>query len=61
MSTHLIKEERMNKATLKAFREIGSTENNWEWIGETNRMCWISEARAKEYAKLYGGTAKEMR
>lgn len=58
----LNKEMTMNAATLKAFREIGYIEHNWEWISknDANRMVNISEARAKEYAKLYGGTARRM-
>lgn len=50
----------MTNATLKALRELGTTGGKWEWVSKTNRMVGLTEARAKEYAKLYGGTAREM-
>jgi hypothetical protein len=52
----------MTNATLKALREIGTNNGSWEWISKnaTNRMVNLTEARAKDYAKTYGGTAKEM-
>lgn len=56
----------MNDATLQAFREIASAmhpkPHRWEWIGKhmSQRMFGITEARAKEYAKIYGGEARKM-
>jgi hypothetical protein len=57
----LNQEAQMTNATLKALREIGSTSGKWEWVSKPNRMVNLTEARAKEYAKVYGGTAKEMK
>lgn len=55
----------MTNATLQAFREIaatmhGDTPQNWQWIGQhmSQRMFGISETRAKDYAKTFGGIAK---
>jgi hypothetical protein len=57
----------MNTSTLEAFRQIadamaGPEPRTWEWIGAhmSQRMFGISERRAREYARLYGGAAKEM-
>lgn len=53
----------MTNATLKALREIaaGRESETWEWVSKTNRMVNLTEKRAKDYAKVYGGTAKEMK
>lgn len=54
----------MNDATLNEFRQIASEmgirDEGWQWIGPhmSQRMFGISEARAKEYARLYGGEAR---
>ena len=56
----------MNDATLMAFRAIHESmqtkPTDWQWIGKhmSQRMFGITEDRAKEYAKLYGGEAKKM-
>jgi hypothetical protein len=57
----------MTDATLQMFREIasimqGSEPQTWQWIGAhmSQRMFGITEQRAKEYAKLYGGEACRM-
>lgn len=54
-------------AQLSYFRSLadamhGGEPQDWEWIGKhlSQRMFGISERRAKEYAKLYGGTARSM-
>lgn len=53
----------MNDATLNAFRQIADQmgcNGNWQWIGPhmSQRMFGITEQRAKDYAKKYGGEAK---
>jgi len=57
----------MNTATLQAFRDItaimqGSEPQTWQWTGThmSQRMVNISERRATEYARLYGGIAVRM-
>jgi hypothetical protein len=57
----------MNDATIQAFRQIadairGPQPNDWQWIGPhmSQRMFDISEARAKDYAKRFGGEAKPL-
>lgn len=56
----------MNEATLTGFRQIaeamGIRDERWEWIGKhmSQRMFGITEKRAKEYAALYGGIARQM-
>lgn len=57
----------MNNATLEAFRQIaaemqGNKPQDWQWIGKhmSQRMFGISEQRAKDYAKTYGGKAERM-
>lgn len=57
----------MNDATLEVFRAYadamnGGVPQDWQWEGKwmSQRMYGISEERAKEYAKLYGGTASKM-
>lgn len=57
----------MTDATLTAFRQIaaamqGNQPQDWQWVGKwmSQRMFGITEKRAKEYAKLYGGEAKKM-
>mgnify|MGYP003423233404 FL=1 len=60
--------EKMNDATLQAFRKIademiGGAAANWQWIGKhmSQRMFGITEERAKDYAKRFGGEAKQMK
>lgn len=57
----------MTEASLFEFRSLadamlGSEPRNWQWIGQymSQRMFGITEARAKDYAKRYGGTASKM-
>ena len=56
----------MNDATLNSFRDIASAmrsaASDWQWIGQhmSQRMFGITEARAKEYAKTYGGEASQL-
>jgi hypothetical protein len=56
----------MTNATLQAFRQIAEQmqvePQTWQWIGEhmSQRMFGIGEQRAKEYAKKFGGIAREM-
>ena len=58
----------MTTATLQAFRDIADqmigseSERRWEWIGAhmSQRMFGITQERAEEYARLYGGTARRM-
>lgn len=57
----------MTDATLTHFRNLadamsGPAPKDWEWIGEhmSQRMFGITEARATEYARLYGGIARKM-
>ena len=56
----------MNDSTLQGFRDIavamGIRDERWQWTGRhmSQRMFGISEARAKEYATIYGGTARRM-
>jgi hypothetical protein len=55
----------MNDETLTAFREIASQmigKAGWEWIGPhmSQRMFDITEKRAKDYARRFGGTARPM-
>lgn len=56
----------MTDATLQAFRDLAAamqTEpTDWQWIGAhmSQRMFGITEARAKHYAEVYGGTASKM-
>jgi len=55
----------MNDATLNAFRTIAAQmigTTGWEWIGPhmSQRMFDITEARAKDYAARFGGTARPM-
>jgi len=57
----------MNDAVLQHFRDIadamaGPEPRTWQWIGkwESQRMFGITQRRAEEYAKRYGGEAKEM-
>lgn len=56
----------MNDAQLDAFRQIAQNMNgepqDWQWVGPhlSQRMFGISEQRAKDYAKRYGGEAKQM-
>ena len=57
----------MNATQLQAFRDIaaamqGNKPQNWQWIGKwmSQRMFGISEDRAKDYAKRFGGEASQM-
>ena len=60
----------MNDATLDAFRKIaddmlaarGETAD-WQWIGPhmSQRMYWITQARAEAHAARHGGTAEPVR
>jgi len=56
----------MNNASLEVFRKIAAAMNpepqTWEWIGKhmSQRMFGISEQRAKDYERRFGGTAREM-
>ncbi len=57
----------MNTTTLEQFRKLadamtGTEPKNWEWIGrwQSQRMFGITEARAREYEKRHGGTARRM-
>lgn len=56
----------MRDEVLEHFRRIAaamdSDPQDWQWIGEhmSQRMFGISEKRAKEYAKTYGGVAQRM-
>lgn len=57
----------MTDATLQSFRDIaatmmGSEPQDWQWVGQwmSQRMFGISQTRAQEYARLYGGTASRM-
>jgi hypothetical protein len=55
----------MNEATLNGFRAIAAAmlgKADWQWIGPhmSQRMFGISEERAKEYARRFGGEAKQM-
>lgn len=56
-----------DEAQLSHFRALaeamhGGEPQDWQWIGKhlSQRMFGISEKRAKEYAKLYGGAASRM-
>lgn len=55
----------MTDAQLSAFREIAATmlgATDWQWIGPhmSQRMFGISEDRARDYAKRFGGEARKM-
>lgn len=56
----------MNNATIEAFRQIAgqmqAAPQDWQWVGKymSQRMFGISEQRAKEYAAMFGGEAKQM-
>ena len=56
----------MTDATLQSFRDLADTmlgpNRNWEWVGRhmSQRMFGITQKRAEEYARLYGGTARKM-
>ena len=56
----------MNDATLQGFRDIAAQmfpePRDWQWIGRwmSQRMFGITERRAKEYARIYGGEASKM-
>lgn len=57
----------MNDATLNAFRNIadamaGPEPRTWEWIGVhmSQRMFRITQTRAEEYARQFGGVARPM-
>lgn len=57
----------MTNATLQAFRDLaatmqGSEPQDWQWVGRwmSQRMFGVSEARAKDYAARFGGTASRM-
>jgi hypothetical protein len=56
----------VNENTLVAFRQIAAEmhpePHDWQWIGQhmSQRMFGITEKRAKDYAKKYGGEAKPL-
>lgn len=57
----------MNDATLNGFRQIadamaGPEPRTWEWIGVhmSQRMFRVTQARAKKYARQFGGVARPM-
>jgi hypothetical protein len=57
----------MNQAQVQALRNLAdglhlSQRLDWEWVGRVaaQRMCWITEDRARDYAALYGGIARPM-
>jgi hypothetical protein len=57
----------MTEATLQYFRDLaarmsGPEPKTWEWTGQfiSQHMVNITEARAKDYAKTFGGEAREM-
>lgn len=55
----------MNEAVLEMFRSIASAavpSANWQWIGPhmSQRMFGITEERAKDYARRFGGKASIM-
>jgi hypothetical protein len=56
----------MTDAELNYFRAIAasmvSDPTDWQWIGQhlSQRMFGITEKRARDYAKRFGGTAKKM-
>ena len=55
-------------AVLKLFRDLAAamqrsgTSHDWQWVGPhmSQRMFGITEARATDYAKRFGGEAKQM-
>lgn len=58
----------MNAAQLEGFRILAARmgcygRHRWEWIGPhmSQRMFGISEMRAMDYAKRFGGVAREMK
>lgn len=57
----------MTDAALEGFRRLadamqGAEPRDWQWTGRwmSQRMFGITEARAKEYAARFGGTAQRM-
>ncbi len=57
----------MNETTLEGFRMIaaamaGPAPQTWEWVGPhmSQRMIFITEKRAKEFAARHGGVARDM-
>lgn len=55
----------VNENTLAGFRQIAEDmgcNGDWQWVGAhmSQRMFGITEQRAKEYARKYGGEAKVM-
>jgi hypothetical protein len=56
----------MQNSTLEYFRSLSAamqTEpTTWQWVGVhmSQRMFGITETRAREYAKTFGGTALPM-
>lgn len=58
----------MNDTILQSFRDlademIGTFEaRRWEWVGRhmSQRMFGITQERAEEYARRYGGRARRM-
>lgn len=56
----------MNNATLQHFRDLAEAMRNapadWQWVGPhmSQRMFGITEARAKDFAARFGGTASRM-
>lgn len=56
----------MNDSTLEYFRSLSAamqTEpTDWQWVGPhmSQRMFGITETRAREYAKTFGGVASPL-
>lgn len=57
----------MNQAQVQALRNLADglhlgQQLDWEWIGRSGsqRMFWITEERARDYAAVYGGIARPM-
>lgn len=55
----------MTDTQLQAFRNIAEQmigQADWQWIGPymSQRMFGITQERAENYAKRFGGTAKKM-
>jgi hypothetical protein len=57
----------MTDATLQTFRDLAAVlltgrAGDWQWIGpwSSQRMFGITEARARDYARRFGGEAKAM-
>ena len=57
----------MNATTLETFRAIADTlagpePQDWEWIGAhmSQRMFGITQVRAENYARQFGGIARQM-